>query len=150
MEISWIDSSENDRKKVIEILETINESEAVDELGIGIIRDYFSDYFFPGTATPQTRAKYFVLSSYILKDLYNKNIENPNDYLEILSKNEKECASLLLKNADEQSKKGIIGSRNLQGRRKSWVKRGTTEIYWNGIREYKIVDTNLSLKELTP
>ena len=34
---------------------------AVDEIGIGLIRDAFANYFFPGTSTVQTRAKYFLI-----------------------------------------------------------------------------------------
>ena len=39
---------------------------ALDELGIGLIRDGFSDLFFPGTSTIQTRAKYFFIVPYAL------------------------------------------------------------------------------------
>ena len=51
MEISWLDFSEKDRKKVITVMEMLKEPGAVDELGIGIIRDYYANKFFPGTST---------------------------------------------------------------------------------------------------
>ena len=47
MEIGWIDFSEKDRKRAIDVLHLLNEG-AVDELGIGVVRDVFADYFFPG------------------------------------------------------------------------------------------------------
>ena len=57
---TWLDYSENDRKIVLDILEAFKEHEARGELGIGVVRDAFSDMLFPGTSTIQTRAKYFL------------------------------------------------------------------------------------------
>ena len=48
---------------------------AVDELGIGIIRDAFANYFFPGTSTIQTRAKYFLIVPYVLRDVYKRQLQ---------------------------------------------------------------------------
>ena len=50
MNIGWIDFSDNDRKKTMDVLRLFQEQGAVDELGIGIIRDGFANYFFPGTS----------------------------------------------------------------------------------------------------
>ena len=68
MQLGWVDFSDNDRKKVLEVIHLLSEKGAVDELGFGIIRDGFADYFFPGTSTVQTRAKYYFLVPYILKE----------------------------------------------------------------------------------
>ena len=43
----------------------LSEQGAVDELGTGIVRDAFANYFFPGTSTIQTRAKYFLIVPYL-------------------------------------------------------------------------------------
>ena len=69
MNIGWIDFSREQRNKVLSVIHLLSEPEAVDELGIGIIRDSFSDIFFPGTSTIQTRAKYFLLTPYLLSEL---------------------------------------------------------------------------------
>ena len=55
----WIDFSRKDRELARDIIAALNDKGAVDEMGIGVIRDAFSDYFFPGTSTIQTSAKYF-------------------------------------------------------------------------------------------
>ena len=57
MQLGWIDFSESDRKKVLEVIQLLNNNGAEDEIGFGISRDGFADYFFPGTSTVQTRAK---------------------------------------------------------------------------------------------
>lgn len=68
MEIGWIDFSKEDREKVLDVINLLQEQGAVDELGIGQIRDAFANRFFPGTSTVQTRAKYFFLVPYILRE----------------------------------------------------------------------------------
>ena len=44
-----------------EVIDLFREKGTVDELGIGQIRDAFSDILFPGTSTLQTRARYHLL-----------------------------------------------------------------------------------------
>ena len=64
MQLGWIDFSKNERNKVLSVIHQLEEPAAVDELGLGAIRDGFADYFFPGTSTVQTRAKYFFIVPY--------------------------------------------------------------------------------------
>ena len=59
MELGWIDFSKNERDDILNTLDSLSEKGTLDELGIAPIRDGFSDLFFPGTSTLQTRAKYF-------------------------------------------------------------------------------------------
>lgn len=46
--------SKEDRQKAFDVINLLSEQGAVDELGIGVIRDAFANYFFPGTSTIQT------------------------------------------------------------------------------------------------
>ena len=68
MQLGWIDFSKEDRQKALDVINLLSEKGAVDELGIGIVRDGFANYFFPGTSTIQTRAKYFLIVPYVLKE----------------------------------------------------------------------------------
>ena len=68
MSLGWIDFSKNERNKVLNVIHLLDEPAAIDELGIGAIRDAFADYFFPGTSTVQTRAKYFLIVPYVLME----------------------------------------------------------------------------------
>jgi hypothetical protein len=56
MQLGWIDFSKEDRQKAFDVINLLSEQGAVDELGIGVIRDAFANYFFPGTSTIQTRS----------------------------------------------------------------------------------------------
>ncbi len=69
MPLGWIDFSKDERNKVLSVLDLLSEARTLDELGIAPIRNGFADLFFPGTSTIQTRAKYFMIVPYALKDL---------------------------------------------------------------------------------
>lgn len=79
MQLGWIDFSKEDRQKAFDVINLLSEQGAVDELGIGVIRDAFANYFFPGTSTIQTRAKYFLIVPYMLR--YNKQLTYSNYYV---------------------------------------------------------------------
>lgn len=134
MQLGWIDFSKEDRQKALDVINLLSEQGAVDELGIGIVRDAFANYFFPGTSTIQTRAKYFIIVPYILRDAidgrYGKDV---NRILRAIDAEEKECGIKLLE--ANQKAEGVIGTRVLP---KGWVARKPSDIYWNGIRTYGI------------
>lgn len=72
MQLGWIDFSKEDRQKAFDVINLLSEQGAVDELGIGVIRDAFANYFFPGTSTIQTRAKYFLIVPYMLNLVFRE------------------------------------------------------------------------------
>ena len=59
--LTWLDYSERDRRRALDVIDLFRETGTVDELGLAGIRNSFSDLFFPGTSTIQTRACYFLL-----------------------------------------------------------------------------------------
>ena len=144
MQLGWIDFSKADREKVLDVINLLQEEGAVDELGIGVIRDAFANYFFPGTSTVQTRAKYLLIVPYILKEaadgLYG------NSYSQIMKRideEEKNCGILFMQNCPNED--GIIGKRVLP---KGWGARKPSNIYWNGIRSLGVfTDHSLSISD---
>lgn len=146
----WIDFSRRDRDLARDIIASLSEHGAVDELGIGVIRDAFADYFFPGTSTIQTIAKYFFLVSYQLNEL--TQTPQPNPEL-ALRKMEQECSQKMWESlsSEEQKKEreGIFGRTFFERGSKDWVKRAPSEIYWGGIRKLGFLkcSTPLSLSE---
>lgn len=143
MQIGWIDFAREDRAKAMGILHLLQERIAVDELGFGIIRDAFADAFFPATSTIQTRAKYFLLIPYILKEATSgkygystKIVRAKIDDLEHAA-----AKKMYDQNPDEP---GLIGRTVLP---RGWVARKPSDIYWNGIRELEIYKGNCSFSE---
>ena len=144
MQLGWIDFSKEDRQKAFDVINLLSEQGAVDELGIGIIRDAFANYFFPGTSTIQNRAKYFLIVPYMLREAVDGRYgKDANRVLRAIDSAEKDCGIRLL-NADPKAE-GVIGTRVLP---KGWVARKPSDIYWNGIRTYGIFcDYGLSIPE---
>ena len=144
MQLGWIDFSKTERNKILSVLELLSQDGTLDELGIAPVRDGFSNLFFPGTSTIQTRAKYFFLVPYALKELELSEETNPNKVLRELNEVERECGEILLE--QNRNENGIIGKRSLQNGK--WVKRTPADIYWAGLRKYGIfAGGNISLTE---
>lgn len=125
MQIGWIDFSSSDREKVLDVMHLLQEKGAVDELGIGTVRDAFANRLFPGTSTVQTRAKYFLIVPYVLKEAGDgKYGDDVNKIIKKIDDMERLCGNKLL----ESGKDGVIGQLNLPN---SWVVRTPSNIYWN-------------------
>lgn len=137
MPLGWIDFSKSDQAKALDVLNNLSESGTLDELGVGPIRDWFSWYFFPGTSTIQTRAKYFFIVPYALMDLEKNEETDPKVITKRLDGIERDCAEMLLQE-NGGNNEGVIG-RNPRG---SWVKRTPATIYWSGLREFRIFGGN--------
>lgn len=143
MPLGWIDFSKSERNKILSVLDLLSEAGTLDELGIAPIRDGFANLFFPGTSTIQTRAKYFMIVPYALKDLEYSSESNPNRMLRALDEMERKCGEILITGKDLE---GIIGKRSLSSNR--WVKRTPADIYWAGLRSFGIfTGGTLSLSE---
>ena len=65
--LGWLDTSEHERRSLLELVSALKEPGTLDELGIGSIRDTIADMLFPGTSTIQTRARYFLFIPWILQ-----------------------------------------------------------------------------------
>lgn len=145
--IGWIDFSKEDAESLLSKINGLKNPEAVDEIGIGQIRDAFANLFFPGTSTVQTRAKYFLIVPYILKEVCDPKFKSKNHepILKTVDRMEQECAELLDANSSDENneKDGLIG-RNLI-KNGQWVARSPSSIYWNGIKTYGICDANDSV-----
>jgi hypothetical protein len=63
--LTWLDYSDRDRRRALDVVDLLRESSTVDELGLGLVRDAFADLLFPGTSTIQTRARYFLFVPWI-------------------------------------------------------------------------------------
>ena len=76
--VAWVDYSPAERERMRQALLLFKESNTVDELGLGSIRDALAELMFPGTSTIQTRLRYFLLVPWIYLELDNKRITSAN------------------------------------------------------------------------
>tara|TARA_R110002167_G_scaffold234711_1_gene439994 strand:- start:5406 stop:6641 length:1236 start_codon:yes stop_codon:yes gene_type:complete len=146
-ELGWVDFSSEDRELVRKVLAMVREPGTLDELGIGQIRDGFSDLLFPGISTIQTRAKYFVTVPQILRDYYDSRViskKRKHVSLESYLKSEENYVAEILTNLHGKDEKGIIGSTQIAS---GGVARRPSSVYWNGLRQFGIVNVKSSLAE---
>ena len=138
MQIGFIDFSAEERNKVLSTLKLLGEQTALDELGIGVLRDFYADQLFPGISTIQTRAKYLVLIPYLfrqMEELAMRGSLSEREALTWLQGREDRLVGVLMENSPGGN--GIIGS--LARRQKRAVKQKPSAIYWSALRTYGIV-----------
>ena len=70
MKLGYIHFDRSEQKKYMAVINRLSLGGAIDELGVGRIRDHYSDAMFPGVSSLHQHAKYFVL----LPLLYKKAI----------------------------------------------------------------------------
>lgn len=129
--ISWLDHSEDDQRRIREVLQLFSDSGTVDDLGLGTIRDAFSNLIFPGTSVIQTRARYYLFLpwtySHFEKKAPNRLVAKGADF-------ERAFIDALRQGGDLRGIIGINAGRN--------VKTLPSTIYWNGMVRYGIFTTS--------
>ena len=128
-ELSWIDFSAEDKNAMLNVINMFREQDTRDELGFASIRDSYSDYFFPGTTTIQTRAKYMLFVPWIYQRIESKNIEPSK--IEDKARNEEVRLIHCLK--ENNQTEGLIGM--YAG---STLQRLPSNIYWFGLLSWGI------------
>jgi hypothetical protein len=123
---TWLDYSEHERRKMLDVIDLFGEKTTRDELGLGGVRDAFADLLFPGTTTIQTVAKYFLFVPWMYMDLERKQVQS-NKVAERARKFEIDLAKTL-GDAD-----GVIGKRA-----KDSLKRLPSSVYWQGLMAWGI------------
>lgn len=144
--LGWLHFSPTFRDRVNTILDMMDEEGMVDELGVGSFRDAFADLFFPGISTIQTRAKYFFIIPYLIKDYCNLPQKQQTDLGKFMYEAEHEVMWKLAAKYEfnRASGTGVIG---ITKRPRNRISRRPSSIYWNGMRTLGFVKTNLSLSE---
>lgn len=146
MELGWIHFNRDDRNRVFNALKALEENDALDELGIGKIRDYFSNEFFPGITTNQTRAHYYIFLSNMFEDALKNNFSSTEEFHSTeelqnwLDEQQDNLVDIFLHKKYPDKKwrgLGIIGIQNKdQGKP---INQKPLSIYWSGLYKYGII-----------
>ncbi len=105
---TWLDYSEADRRKMLDVINAFREKETRDELGFGSVRDAFADSLFPGTSTIQTRARYFFFVPWIYLRLERDRVP-PSDIARQARRDEVRLIEALLRGGETGQGDGVIG-----------------------------------------
>jgi hypothetical protein len=127
--LSWLDTSREEQRRMRELLNLFAETESRDELGIGQVRDAFSDLLFPGTSTLHTRAKYLLIVPWCYRDAEQRHLRG-GQLVSRVEANERRVIKTL-KDAGELD--GLIG--RVAG---VAVKTLPSAIYWGALGQYRI------------
>lgn len=138
MQIGFIHSDTDELKKVSQLWKLLTEEGAIDELGIGRIRDYFSDTLFPGTSTLWKHAKYFVLLPKLYMYATQRTYNSRREVREHIIHLERKMTENLMNNTPLDKQTGITGSDSIKNNTK-FVKYDPTYIYSTGMKRYGIL-----------
>jgi hypothetical protein len=137
--IAWLDTSSDEQRRVRELISLFTQAESRDELGIGQIRDAFSDTLFPGTSVIQTRARYFLFVPWIYRQGQQRGRSGPA--LELWADRRERKLIETLRIAGHT--RGLIGRRAGAS-----VKILPSTIYWSGLNRYGILSADLAPNQL--
>lgn len=102
----WLDYNADDSQQIREVFDAFQESDTVDSLGVGTIRDAIADVLFPQISTIQTRAPYFLFRPWICKVMEEDRVEQQSFDTR---HRELEVALIDALKASEPPRSGIIG-----------------------------------------
>ena len=133
--ISWLDFSEDDRRKMMEVVSLFKLRETRDELGLGSIRNVFAELLLTGTGTLRTRARYFLSVPWNYMQ-FEKNRVPSSRLWERLLQEEIRLIRILIAQDDTE---GVIG--RIYG---ASLTRFPSSIYWFELRGWGIFQRDIS------
>lgn len=128
--LAWLDFNSAERERTQRLLALFEERDTRDELGLGGIRDSFSDHLFPGTSTIQTRLRYLFFVPWIYQDLERRRTPSSEITARARRLELDLTAPLLIAHGADA---GVFG--RVAGER---LKRLPSSVYWAALRQYDI------------
>ena len=128
--LTWLDYSDAERRRALQILDLLSADQTRDELGLGTIRDAFADAMFPGISTIQRRARYFLFVPWTFSEI-ERNYRWARDALDRAKERELDLVEVLLNDGDDRE--GLIGERARRG-----LHQVPSMIYWQGLGRWRI------------
>jgi Family of unknown function (DUF6361) len=120
----WLDYSEHERRKMLDVVDLFRERDTRDELGVGSVRDAFAEMLFPGTSTIMTRARYFLLVPWTYQRLEASRVRSA-DIAARARKAELELVEPIERSDDKDGNIGKVA--------KTTLKRLPSSVYWQGL-----------------
>lgn len=128
--IAWLDTSREEQRRMREVINLFAQTESRDELGIGQVRDGFSDRLFPGTSTLHTRARYLLLIPWC----YREAARLARDSEDLPVRAAQLERRLIVALNDAQAWDGLIG-RNVLTKLKTLP----SALYWSALTQWNVL-----------
>jgi Family of unknown function (DUF6361) len=134
----WLDFDTAASERVATMLNALEEPGTLDPLGLGSVRDAFSDALSPGTSTIQTRLRYFIFIPWICSYLQEQRVA-PSEFATSLRNREARLIDCLRHLGPNRGVIGYNAGRDL--------KRMPSEVYWGGLWSWGLRLLDLSISE---
>jgi len=123
--VGWLDLNDEASRKMNETLRALDEPSTLDPLGLGSIRDAFSDLLAPGTSTIHTRLRYFLFIAWICQRIEKSDI-TATQFASRLRNDEATLIGCLRDGGETTGVQGYTSGAKL--------KRMPSSAYWGGLR----------------
>ncbi|MCH7583325.1 MAG: hypothetical protein IIC72_11930 [Acidobacteria bacterium] len=138
--IGWLDYSEDHRQKMREIIDLFRDRDTLDEIGIGSVRDAFSELLFPGLSTVQTRARYFLFIPWVYKRMESERTASSK-----ASDRARHLQTELIKSLERGGASGGEGIIGWDARQH--LQRLPSAVYWAGLGAFGIRQFHGSIED---
>jgi len=132
----WMDQDDAQRAAMNEIVKMFQDQGSVDELGIGPVRDAFSNHFCPGTSVLHTRVRYLLFVPWLLQEASRRGHALDQAKRELRQGEVRLIRSLLT----GKEATGVIGSQ-AQDRLKTMP----SQVYWPALQRYGVIRWGLGI-----
>ena len=147
MQIGFVNFNTEEKKRVAKMMQLLQESEAIEELGIGRVRDHFSNTLFPGTSTLQHHAKYFVVmpSLYYHTAFKSRKFQNLTEVSRYIKEAEIQITRQLSEDENGVLRTNLTGITGINTYKEAlndytkYVKYDPAYIYGSGLARYGII-----------
>ena len=137
-QVGWLDLDETASRQVGEVLRALEEPGTLDPIGLGAVRDTFSDLLAPGTSTIQTRLRYFLFVPWICQRIERSAVP-ASAFAKRLKSDEATLIQCLRHLGPNQ---GVMGYTAGEG-----LKRMPSSAYWGGLGSWGIRRLDWSIND---
>lgn len=146
MEIGFVSFNQEALNRANKVMKLLQGQGAIDELGLGRLRDAFSNIMFPGMSVLQTHAKYFVLMPALYAHLEKARISDTREARMLVRESEIKLTHRLM-DGSPAGTVGIIGAEMLR-RGEGYVKYDPTYVYLAGLETFGLIPRGVNIYAL--
>lgn len=130
----WLDYSDAERRRVLDVVQSLREKETRDELGLATVRDALADLLAPGLSTIQTRPRYFLFIPWLYLQLEERLRRlPPRDKAAVAQEARRAEIGLIDALVGNGERDGVIGVDARKG-----LQRLPSSVYWSGLESWGI------------
>ena len=135
----WLALDPEHRRRMMEAVDQFRDQGTVDDLGLGGIRDAFSETLFPGTSTLHTRLRYVLFIPWLLQDASHK--ETLAEMQSTFRANEFQLIDALKRGEAANDAEGVMGRDAGDS-----LQRLPSAVYWGMLSRWQIFTPGFTIR----